>query len=132
MSRAAVLVVEDEAPLRTTICAALTLVGFNAHQAENVDDALRILATQHIDAIVLDVWLPDPQGLQRCGLTLLKLIRASADHADLPVLFFTATPLSPAQELIVRLNHAYLFYKPRGYADLIDQLRVLFDLPSNI
>ena len=131
MSRAAVLVVEDEAPLRTTICAALTLVGFNAHQAGNADAALNILATEHIDAVVLDVWLPDPQGLQRCGLTLLRLIRASAAHAHLPILFFTATPLSPAQELIVRLNHAYLFYKPRGYADMIDQLRVLFDVPAN-
>ena len=42
-SRAAVLVVEDETSLRTTMCATLTLMGFMTHQADSVEQRSRFL-----------------------------------------------------------------------------------------
>ena len=71
-SRAVVLVVEDEEYLRTTMCAAFTLVGFQPVSAGTVEEALKILGTEPIHAIVLDVRLPDPGGSHRSGLNLLK------------------------------------------------------------
>jgi DNA-binding response OmpR family regulator len=127
MLHPAVLVVEDDASIRTTLCAALATAGFRLHQAGNVDAALKILGTEDLDAIVLDVHIPDPAGFHRTGLSLLKFIRASAFHAEIPVMIFTAAPLSPAEELVVRVNRAYMFYKPHGFPELLDQLSELLD-----
>ena len=125
MTRATVLVVEDEASLRTTMCAALTLIGFYTHQADSVDAARKILGVEQIDAIVLDVRLPDSKGLQQTGLHLLQFIRATPEHARTPVLIFTGVPLSPSEEEIVRLNAAHVFYKPQPYSVLINHLNGL-------
>jgi len=128
-TRAAILVVEDEASLRTTMCATLTLMGFKGHQAESVDAALKILDAEHVDAIVLDVRLPDPTGLQQSGLHLLRYLRADPKHAHLPVLIFTGVPLSASDEESVRLNGGHVFYKPQPYMVLINQLTELLKLP---
>lgn len=127
IARAAVLVVEDETSLRTTMCAALTLMGFITHQAGSVDEALKILGADHVDAIVLDIRLPDPMGLQMSGLHLLRFVRATDEHAHIPVLVFTGVPLSPAEEEMVRTNGAHVFYKPQPYRVLIDQLNELLN-----
>lgn len=126
-SRAAILVVEDETSLRTTMCATLTLMGFMTHQAESVDAALKILGTERVDALVLDVRLPDPTGLQQSGLHLLRYLRATPEHVHLPVLIFTGVPLSASDEELVRVNAGHVFYKPQPYMVLINQLKVLLE-----
>jgi DNA-binding response OmpR family regulator len=130
MRPAAVLVVEDEPAIRTTLCAALAAIGFRPHQADNVDAALEVLGREDLDAIVLDVHIPDLAGFHRTGLTLLKFIRTTVEHAETPVMIFTATPLSPSDELVVRVNRGSLFYKPHGFSELIDELSELFDAPA--
>jgi DNA-binding response OmpR family regulator len=127
IARAAILVVEDETSLRTTMCAALTLMGFMTHQAQSVDEALKILGAEHVDAIVLDVRLPDPTGLQTSGLHLLRFVRATPEHAHIPVLVFTGVPLSPSEAETVRANGGHVFYKPQPYRVLIDQLNELLN-----
>jgi DNA-binding response OmpR family regulator len=126
-SRAAVLVVEDETSLRTTMCATLTLMGFTTLQADSVEAALKILGTEHVDAMVLDVRLPDPTGLQQSGLHLLRFLRATAEHAQVPVLIFTGVPLSPSEEELVRVHGAHVFYKPQPYMVLINHLKELLN-----
>jgi CheY-like chemotaxis protein len=127
VARATVLVVEDDASVRTSMCAALTLTGFLPHGADSVESALKALGTEAIDAILLDLRLPDPKGLQRTGLSLLKFIRATPEYTDVPVLIFTGMVLSEAEEEVVRVNRAQLFYKPQPYALLIDRLTQLLD-----
>jgi DNA-binding NtrC family response regulator len=118
-----VLVVEDERSVQTTLCATLTLMGFKVHSAETVEDALKILGTQHVDAVSLDVRLPDPKGMERTGLSLLAFMRKTAEYAHVPVLVFTGMPLSRQDEELVRRNHADVFYKPQPYSVLIEHLK---------
>lgn len=129
-TRSTVLVVEDETSLRTTMCASLTLMGFITHQAASVDAALRILGAEQVDAIVLDVRLPDSTGLQKSGLHLLRFVRATPEHAHIPVVIFTGVPLTPAEEETVRQNGAHVFYKPQPYLVLINQLNELLNAPT--
>jgi CheY-like chemotaxis protein len=126
-----VLVVEDELPVQTTICAALTLMGFKPHRAATVDAALTILGADHVDAVSLDIRLPDPTGLYRSGLSLLPLLRAMPEYARVPVLIFTGNPLSPEDEELARHHDAHVFYKPQPYSVLIEHLsRLLQDAPG--
>jgi CheY-like chemotaxis protein len=115
-----VLVVEDEPFVQTTLCATLTLMGFRTHSASTIDAALKVLGTEHIDAISLDVRLPDPKGLQRTGLSLLAYVRASADYSRIPVLIFTGMPLSDEDEELARRNDAPVFYKPERYSRIAE------------
>jgi DNA-binding response OmpR family regulator len=123
----AILVVEDDPLLQTTLCATLTLSNFTAHRAETIDEALRILGREHIDAVTLDVRLPDPQGLKRSGLALLSFLRATPDYANVPVLIFTGIPLSEDEQMLARKHNAEVFIKPEPYATLICHLNEMLN-----
>jgi two-component system, OmpR family, copper resistance phosphate regulon response regulator CusR len=78
-----VLVIEDEADLADFIVRGLREEGFTVEQAKDGEDGWHALQTQSWDVVLLDWWLPGPDGL-----TLLKRFR-QAGHAT-PVLFLTA------------------------------------------
>ncbi|MGK5533248.1 response regulator transcription factor [Streptomyces sp. URMC 129] len=78
-----VLVVDDEASLADLLAMALRYEGWDVRTAGNGADAVRAAREFRPDAAVLDVLLPDLDGLR-----LMHRIRA--DAPDLPVLFLTA------------------------------------------
>jgi len=125
-----VLVVEDEPLVQHTLCTALTLMGFKTRCADDVDAALSILSTEPLEAVSLDIRIPDPKGLQRSGLTVLALLRAMPGHARTPVLVFTGMPLSPQDEEIARRYDARVFVKPQRYSVVIQELRRLLQKSS--
>ena len=109
------------------MCASLTLMGYAPLQAGSVSAALQVLGTERVDAIVLDIRLPDETGLHRSGLSLLKFVRATGEYAELPVLIFTGQPLSPLEEEVVRVNSGALFYKPQQFTALLHHLNGLLE-----
>ncbi|GAA0637247.1 response regulator transcription factor [Sporichthya brevicatena] len=77
-----VLVVDDEQSLSELLQMALRYEGWEIRTAANGSDALRVAREFRPDAVVLDIMLPDMDGL-----TVLHKLRA---EADTPVLFLTA------------------------------------------
>ncbi|HBY94206.1 MAG TPA: DNA-binding response regulator, partial [Chloroflexi bacterium] len=57
-TRTAVLVVDDEQPLRDFVRKNLEARGFTVHAAANGLEALAIFNTQPLDLIILDVMMP--------------------------------------------------------------------------
>jgi two-component system, OmpR family, response regulator MprA len=78
-----VLIVDDDRSLRDALRRTLTLGGYDTETAEGGQEALTKAATQAIDAMVLDVGLPDIDGLDVC-----RRLRAAGNR--LPVLMLTA------------------------------------------
>lgn len=78
-----VLVVDDEDTLADLMKMALRYEGWDVRTAGNGQQALRIAREFRPDAIVLDVMLPDIDGLN-------VLRRLRADGIETPVLFLTA------------------------------------------
>jgi len=78
-----VLVVDDEATLTDLLSMALRYEGWEVKTAADGRQALTIAREFKPDAIVLDIMLPDIDGLQ-------VLQRVRADGTDMPVLFLTA------------------------------------------
>ncbi len=78
-----VLVVEDEDPLRELLSMALRYESWDVRTAANGGGAVRAAREFRPDAIVLDMMLPDFDGLE-----VLRRVRADAPHV--PVLFLTA------------------------------------------
>ena len=60
---ARVLVVEDEAPVRSALARALSLRGYRVCQAATGRQALQMLARTPCDAMVLDISMPDLDGV---------------------------------------------------------------------
>ncbi|WP_207454737.1 response regulator transcription factor [Herbiconiux sp. SYSU D00978] len=77
------LVVDDEESLSDLVAMALRYEGWDVRTAETGQKAIRTALEFAPDVIVLDVMLPDLDGLE-----VLKRVRAS--NGDVPVLFLTA------------------------------------------
>jgi two-component system, OmpR family, response regulator MprA len=77
------LVVDDDRGLRDVLRRALTLSGYEVRLAENGSRALAEVSTGVPDAMVLDVGLPDIDGLEVC-----RLLRREGNRV--PVLMLTA------------------------------------------
>src|SRR5262249_41815612 len=78
-----VLVVEDESKLATLVCGALRGASFCPDHAVTLADARALVGSISYEALVLDLALPDGDGL-----ALLREIRGRG--SDLPVLALTA------------------------------------------
>ena len=77
-----VLIVDDDPHIRDVIGFALENAGFTPHFAENGMAALNSLATTKPVLMVLDIGLPEIDGLDVC--------RTVRKTSDLPILFLTA------------------------------------------
>ncbi len=79
-----ILVVEDDADTREFVVMLLNIAGYQTLEAASGTAALTAIAGQRVQAILLDLRLPDLDGLAVC-----RHIRANG-HPDLPVLLMTA------------------------------------------
>jgi two-component system, OmpR family, KDP operon response regulator KdpE len=61
-----ILVVDDEAPLRRALCLVLRANGFGVAEAETGQAGLDALASRSFDLLILDLMLPDIDGLEVC------------------------------------------------------------------
>lgn len=64
MSRESILVVDDEQGVQTSLRAILQDEGFRVETAGSGEECLERLAEKEFDVILLDVWLPQMDGLQ--------------------------------------------------------------------
>jgi two-component system, OmpR family, KDP operon response regulator KdpE len=67
-----VLVVDDELAIRKRICVCLTARGYSTREASTGRQALDVAATVRLDVIVLDLGLPDIDGIE-----VVQLLRRS-------------------------------------------------------
>jgi two-component system response regulator MprA len=77
------LVVDDDRPLRDALRRALSLSGYEVCLADSGAEALARVTAQRPDAVVLDIGLPDIDGLDVC-----RLLRG--EHNRVPILVLTA------------------------------------------
>lgn len=78
-----VLLVEDDPMISRTLSVGLRYEGFALHVAASVSEAMRLLQQQHFALMVLDVGLPDGDGISLC-----KALRVQ--HPATPILMLSA------------------------------------------
>ncbi|MFD7155606.1 response regulator transcription factor [Kribbella sp. NPDC059898] len=81
-----VLVVDDDAAVCRSLVVALARDGYEVHTADGGGEALRQTARLPVDAIVLDVAMPEPNGLEVC-----RRLRSRGDRT--PILMLSAREL---------------------------------------
>lgn len=93
MENATVLVVEDNKTLQMLYSYQLTQAGFTVITAETTSEALKQLQLTPIQFLLLDILLPDKNGL-----IFLEELRQDPRFAKLPVLVMTSLPEEVAYE----------------------------------
>jgi two-component system nitrogen regulation response regulator NtrX len=79
MTGGKILVVDDEAGIRSTLSGVLEDEGYTCGVAESGEECLRILETESIALVLLDIWLPGIDGLE----TLLQIQQLPASQRPL-------------------------------------------------
>jgi len=113
---AKVLVVDDEPPIRRFLRTSLTAQGYEIVEAENAKDALGQLGRNRIDVIVLDLGLPDVDGLE-----ILRHLRESG--SDIPVIVLSSRTNEPEKVKALDLGADDYVTKPFGIDELLARLR---------
>ncbi len=113
-----VLVVDDDAAVRNSLDRALRLNGYEVDLAVDGADALNHLAGEIHDAVVLDVLMPNVDGLEVC-----RRLRALGDRT--PILMLTAQ--DGVTERVAGLDAGADDYLPKPFAldELLARLRAL-------
>ena len=110
-----VLVLDDEPAVRAAMARLLGRYGYDAATAATLAEARALLRSRSIQALILDVRLQEADS----GLDLLGTIRADPGLASVPILIFTGTTLSEADQLFITRHRAFLFEKPEGIDTLV-------------
>ena len=84
-SNGTILVADDEPINRMLIQRRLEREGFCVLTAENGQQAVEMSTRERPDLIILDVMMPQMDGLEAC-----RLIKEDADTSDIPIIFLSA------------------------------------------
>jgi two-component system KDP operon response regulator KdpE len=111
-----VLVVEDEPQMRRFLRASLGAEGYRVREAWTIADGVREAAAELPDAILLDLGLPDGDGLE--------LVRRVREWSSVPVIVVSAR--GREEEKVAALDAGADDYlpKPFGTKELLARLRV--------
>jgi two-component system response regulator MprA len=113
-----ILVVDDEPSVRDALDRALRMDGYKVQLAAGGHEALDALAQQAPDAIVLDVLMPELDGIEVC-----KRVRAAGDRT--PVLMLTARDAVPDRVKGLDAGADDYLVKPFALEELTARLRAL-------
>ncbi|MBO1415647.1 response regulator transcription factor [Streptomyces sp. FH025] len=113
-----VLIAEDDRAIRDSLTRALTLEGYRVRIAADGTQTLAVLAEQRPDVLVLDVMMPEPDGLEVC-----RRLRAAGDRT--PVLMLTARVEVPDRIAGLDAGADDYLVKPFDVAELFARLRAL-------
>ncbi len=113
-----ILVVDDEPYITDVVTSALAFEGFATDEAASGTQALEKARIGGYDFIVLDVMLPDIDGLEVCR-------RLRAEDIRTPVMFLTARDASPDKLAGLALGDDYVT-KPFSIDELVARIRAVF------
>jgi two-component system alkaline phosphatase synthesis response regulator PhoP len=85
MTKAKILVIEDDPNVIIFVVDQLEYMGFEVHTARNGKEGLERVAESMPDLIVLDVMMPEMDGYELC-----KHIKSSPNTSHIPILLLTA------------------------------------------
>ncbi|HEY4946320.1 MAG TPA: response regulator transcription factor [Acidimicrobiales bacterium] len=112
-----ILVVDDEPYITDVLCAALQFEGFVTEEATTGRQALAKARVGGYDFIVLDVMLPDVDGLEVCR-------RLRAEQVSTPVLFLTARDATADKVAGLALGDDYVT-KPFSIDELVARIHAV-------
>ncbi|WP_300258341.1 response regulator transcription factor [Clostridium sp.] len=120
MTNKKVLIVDDEEHIRELIKFNLKKEGYDTEVAVNGTEALNIIKEVKFDLILLDLMLPEIDGLEVC-----KEIRRNEETSDVPVMIITAKGEEFDKVLGLELGADDYITKPFSIRELMARVKAL-------
>ena len=111
-----ILVVEDDAQIRNFICFTLEAEGYVCVTAATAEEAMRLLAAEPIDLMLLDLGLPDLDGTE--------VIRRLRTWSEMPVIVVSARDQDKEKVAVLDLGADDYLTKPFSASELLARIRV--------
>src|SRR5262252_8438633 len=111
MAQKRILIVDDDKLVRWTLTQKCTEFGYFSLEASSGEEALRALQNEYVDAVLLDVHLPDLSGIE-----VLEKLKQAGDPCT--VIMMTADPQLEEVKAALRLGAYDFVSKPINYAEL--------------
>ena len=118
MTRAQVLVVEDNERNMKLFRDVLQVKGYETCEAGTAEDGLRIARERRPDLVLMDIQLPGMDGIEA-----LKALRSEPRTAALPVVAITASVMQQDRREIMRAGFDGFIEKPISLAVLLDAVQ---------
>src|SRR3954452_7666806 len=115
-----VLVVEDDIHIRDLVVLHLQLEGLSAVAAGTGSEGLRLAKSDPFDLLILDVMLPELDGV-----TLCRAVRRESLNGDVPILMLTARREEADKVLGLESGADDYLTKPFGVRELVARVRAL-------
>ncbi|MBI5670106.1 MAG: response regulator [Chloroflexi bacterium] len=113
-----ILIVEDQPLMQRILELGLRNQGYHIMMADNGVEALKCLEEMSFDLALVDVGMP-----QMDGLTLLRHLRADERYATLPVVMLTANGQEAVRSEALALGADGFLTKPTSPRDLLETIR---------
>jgi len=117
MSQQSILVVEDEPSLAEVVSLYLKRAGFQVQTASDGRQAMNILEKQIPDFVILDLMLPEVDGL--------SLTRWLRDRSDVPIIMVTARRAEIDRIAGLELGADDYVVKPFSPQELVSRVRAV-------
>ncbi|WP_419785257.1 response regulator [Pseudodesulfovibrio sp.] len=111
-----VLLIDDEEEFLSTLSERMELRGMNVNTASTADSAVQALDSGDFDAIVLDLQMPDMNGIE-----MLKVIRKN--HPDMQVILLTGQATLEAGIEAMKLGAMDFMEKPADINALTEKIK---------
>jgi two-component system KDP operon response regulator KdpE len=115
MTEQVVLVVDDEPQIRRALAVNLTARGYVVHQAGTGREALRTAGAHHPDAVVLDLGLPDIDGID--------VVRGLRGWSKVPIVILSVRDAERDKVAALDAGADDYVTKPFGMDELLARLR---------
>jgi response regulator RpfG family c-di-GMP phosphodiesterase len=118
-----ILVVDDEAKLRSLLSAHLRAMGFDVLEAEDGRQGLEMAVEKMPDIIIMDIAMPTMDGI-----TATRELKSNPQTQHIPVIMLTG--LTKSQDLVIGLDAGAQDYlrKPFDLAELLARVRTVHRL----
>lgn len=111
-----ILIIEDDVQIRRFVRTALASRGFEVYQADNGTEGLIEAATRKLDLVVLDLGLPDMDGV--------AVVERLREWSPIPIIALSARSLESSKIATLDAGADDYLTKPFGVGELLARIRV--------
>jgi len=115
-----VLVVDDEPNIVLSLEFLMTQAGYDVQVARDGEQALQAINDSKPDLVLLDIMMPDPDGISVC-----ESIRSDPDLRDMPVIMLTAKGRNLEREKGLAAGASDFITKPFSNREVIERVAAL-------